>query len=66
MSLVLGASYVCVGKFTVGTSKAQLVQVAKGDVAECRGIRGINMYFIKNRYLTEIAYGQYFKETEYE
>ena len=66
MSLVEGGRYECLKGFVIGTSKAQIVQVAKGDVAVVKKVTGVKMYFLKDRYLTQTAYGQYFKKKEKE
>ena len=63
MSPKLGVQYVCLKKFSVGKD-AMTVYVDKGDVAVGEEVCGVKMYFVRNRYLTETAFGRYFKEKE--
>jgi len=61
--LKIGTRYTVKQKFAVG-KHAMAVHVAKGDVAVCKEVRGVKMYFVRGRYLTDLFYGKYFTEEE--
>ena len=61
MLLEIGKKYLVKQKFSVGKD-AVAVHIAKGDVAVCKEVRGVKMYFVRGRYLTDLFYGKYFME----